>query len=56
MEENNKTQLDMKRYYYLPKGSFYAFDIYANSLKEVKQKIKALLDIKTLHGVQVWLG
>lgn len=44
----------MKKFYYLPAGSFYAFDIYANNVKEAKQKIKNLLNKKTMHGVQFW--
>lgn len=44
----------MKKFYYLPKGSFYAFDIYATSKKQAKAKIKELLNIKTMHKVQFW--
>jgi len=46
----------MKKYYYLPKGCFYAFDIYAISEKDAKKKIKDILNIKTLHGVQFWVN
>jgi hypothetical protein len=44
----------MKKYYYLPKFSFYAFDIYAKNKKEAKQKIKDILNKKTMHNVQFW--
>ena len=46
----------MKRYYYLPKGCGLAFDIYAKNEKEVREKLRNLLDIKTLHGVQIWIA
>lgn len=44
----------MKKFYYLPIGSFYAFDIYANSIKEAKEKIKNILNKKTMHNIQFW--
>lgn len=44
----------MKRYYFLPKNSFYALDIYANNLKDAKFKIRQFLNLKKLHNVQVW--
>jgi hypothetical protein len=44
----------MKRFYFLPKHSVYALDIYATSFKDAKIKIRQFLDLKTLHGVQIW--
>jgi hypothetical protein len=44
----------MKKFYFLPQNCFYSFDIYANNIKEAKNKIRSILDKKTLHGVQVW--
>lgn len=44
----------MKRYYFLPRYSVYALDIYANNLKEAKVKIRQFLNLKTLHNVQIW--
>ncbi len=43
-----------KKYYFLPQGAMYAFDIYAHNKNHAKQKIRKILDKKTLHGVQVW--
>jgi hypothetical protein len=44
----------MKKFYFLPKNSFYAFDIYAKNEKEAKQMIKKMLDKKTMHQIQFW--
>jgi hypothetical protein len=44
----------MKKFYFLPKNCFYAYDIYANNIKEAKNKVKNILNKKTLHGVQIW--
>lgn len=44
----------MKKYYFLPKNSFYALDIWAKNKKDAKIKIKDFLNKNTLHGVQIW--
>lgn len=43
-------------YYYKTNDSFYAFSVRAKSIKEAKSQIRAMLEKKTLHGVQFWKG
>lgn len=45
-----------KRFFYLPNTSFYAFSMYARSMKDAREQIRTMLERKTLHGVQVWRG
>ena len=46
----------MKKYYFRKKGSgqTYAYDIFASSLKEAKEKIKNFYGVKTLRNIEIW--
>lgn len=46
----------LKLFYYKPKNSFYAFSLYAKSVKDAKSQVKTMLEKNTLHGVQFWKG
>ena len=44
----------LRKYYFLPKGCFYALDFWADNEREARAHIRSMLKTKTLHGVQVW--
>lgn len=45
----------MPEYYFRPEGVFHAQGpVKAESEKEARREIRALLNKKTLHGVEVW--
>ena len=48
----NETKLH--KYFFLVPGAMYAFDIWAENMKDARQKIREFLGRKTLHGIDVW--
>jgi hypothetical protein len=43
-----------KKFYFLPKGAVYAYDVYATSERKARKRIREFMGVKTLHSVQVW--